>query len=96
MNDEYIYRTARRQDGAHIDEFRNALEGMIASGAREIILDMGDTIHLSSVSLRLILKMQKTLSQEGGRLLLRNVSESVMEVFDLVGFTGLLCFEDRQ
>ena len=96
MNEEYIYRTAKRQDGAHIDEFRNTLEKMIDEGAREIILDMQDTIHLSSVSLRLILKMQKTLAQKDGRLILRNVSENVMEVFDLVGFTGLLYFEDRE
>ena len=95
MEEKYLYRTARRQDGAHIEEFKSALETMIAEGAKEIILDMQDTIHLSSVSLRLIIKVQKTLAAENGKLILRNVSDSVMEVFDLVGFSGLLYFEDK-
>lgn len=95
MGEKYLYRTVRRQDGTHIEEFKNAMEKMLADGAKEIILDMQDTIHLSSVSLRLIIKVQKTLAAENGKLILRNVSDNVMEVFDLVGYSGILCFEDK-
>lgn len=92
---EYIYRTQKRQDGTHIEEFRTALEQMMSEGASEIVLDMQDTVHLSSATLRLILRVQKALAANGGKLILRNVSESIMDVFDLVGFTGLLYFEDN-
>ena len=91
---EVVYRTQRRQDGTQIEKFKKDLEQLMAEGALEIVLDMQDTIHLSSVSLRHILKVQKELAAKGGGLIFRNVSPALMEVFDLVGFTGLLYFED--
>lgn len=62
------------------------------NAARQIILDFKDLIYLSSAGLRLVLKLHKTLKDKDG-LKIRNVNESIMEIFDITGFTSILNIE---
>ena len=91
---ECVVRTVRRQDGSQVAHLEEEIKACMDAGNTEIVLDMEETVYISSVTLRVILKAQKALLQKGGRLLIRHAGAPVMEVFDLVGFTGLLTFED--
>ena len=90
-----IIKTEKRLDIAHAPAFEKELNRVFAEGETEIIVDMEETAYISSVSLRALLKAQKKVNSINGSLMLRNVSESVMEVFDVTGFSGILMFEDQ-
>ena len=90
-----VVKTEKRLDIAHAPTFEKELNRAFEDGETDIIVDMEETSYISSVILRALLKAQKKVNSINGSLILRNVSDSVMEVFDVTGFSGILMFEDQ-
>ena len=61
-------------------------------GVYTFILDLKKLQYTSSAGLRVILIAQKTMNKQG-KLILKNVSEAVMEVFEMTGLSDLLTIE---
>ena len=57
-----------------------------------LVLDMANLEYISSAGLRVILKVQKVMSAKG-TMKLTHVGESIMEVFDITGFSDFLNIE---
>ena len=53
---------------------------------------MAKVEYISSAGLRIILKIQKLMLRQG-RMKLIGVNESVMEVFEITGFSDILTIE---
>ena len=62
----------------------------VAGEYAKITLDFADLTYVSSAGLRVILTLQKQINRTGGSLTLINVSPAVMEVFEMIGFSGIL------
>lgn len=62
------------------------------SGVEELIIDMKNLEYISSAGLRVILKAQKIMNEKGS-MKLKNVGESIMEVFEITGFSDFLTIE---
>ena len=60
--------------------------------ADSLVLDMKALDYISSAGLRVLLSAQKVMSRKGGMKLI-NVNETVMEVFEVTGFSELLTIE---
>ena len=58
-------------------------------GVTSLVLDLADLEYVSSAGLRVILSAQKTMIRQGSMKLI-NVGDSVMEVFEVTGFTEIL------
>lgn len=65
-------------------EMKEGLEGVSA-----LILDLQELVYLSSAGLRVILSAQKQMMQKG-EMKVCNVSEPIMEIFEVTGFTDIL------
>ena len=61
-------------------------------GVDTFILDLKKLQYTSSAGLRVILIAQKAMNKQG-KLILKNVSEAVMEVFEMTGLSDLLTIE---
>ena len=61
-------------------------------GVDTFILDLKKLQYTSSAGLRVILIAQKTMNKQG-KMILKNVSEAVMEVFEMTGLSDLLTIE---
>lgn len=59
----------------------------------ELVLDLAGIDYVSSAGLRVILDAQKKMNQKKGKMTLIKVNESVMEVFEMTGFTDILTIE---
>ncbi len=59
------------------------------TGIKELDLDFGSLDYVSSAGLRILLQTQKTMNTLG-KMEIRNVNDSVMEVFDITGFSDIL------
>ncbi len=62
------------------------------SGVKELILDFTDLAYISSAGLRVLLSAQKVMNRQGS-MVICNVNEDVMEVFDVTGFVDILTIE---
>ena len=69
------------------------LESVIAPAfdeAGEITLDFTKLEYVSSAGLRVLLIGQKTAKAKGKSMTVSNVSEDIMEVLEMTGFTDML------
>ena len=61
-------------------------------GVEELVLDFAALSYLSSAGLRVLLGAQKTMARQGS-MILKNVNETIMEVFEITGFVDILTIQ---
>ena len=69
------------------EELRGSVDGITS-----LVIDFEKLEYISSAGLRVLLAMQKIMNRQG-QVLLKNVSETVMEVFEVTGFSDILTIE---
>ena len=57
-----------------------------------LTLDMAKLVYLSSAGLRVILAAQKRMNKQG-KMVVRHVNDTIMEVFEVTGFVDILTIE---
>lgn len=62
------------------------------SGVEALILDFAGLEYLSSAGLRVLLSAQKVMNRQG-TMVVKNVNEIIMEIFEVTGFVDLLTIE---
>ncbi len=78
-----------RLDTTTAPELETALD---LNGIKDLVFDMKDLNYISSAGLRLLLKAQKQMNEQGSMKLI-NVNDIVMEVFEVTGFSTILKVE---
>lgn len=61
-------------------------------GIEKLELDLAALEYVSSAGLRVILSAQKTMNKQGD-MVIRNVNDEVMEIFEVTGFVDILTIE---
>ena len=61
-------------------------------GASKLVLDFEKLEYISSAGLRVVLSAQKVMAKKGGMKVI-HVNESVMEIFEITGFSDILDIE---
>lgn len=62
-------------------------------GVVDLVIDMKDLVYLSSAGLRVILAAQKRMNKQGS-MKVCHVNETIMEVFEVTGFSDILTIEE--
>ena len=62
-------------------------------GITELILDLASLEYMSSAGLRILLSAQKTMNING-KMIVKNVNETIMGIFEVTGFTDILTIEN--
>lgn len=78
-----------RIDTTTAPEFEKEINAI--SDVTELILDFKGVEYISSAGLRVVLKAQKLMNQNG-KMELTGVGDAVMEVFEITGFSDILTF----
>ena len=68
-------------------ELKSALDGV-----SELTLDFGKLEYVSSAGLRVLLAAQKEMNKKGV-MKLTHVNETIMEIFEVTGFSDILTIE---
>lgn len=62
------------------------------SDIESLVLDFDKLEYISSAGLRILLSTQKIMNKQGS-MVIRNVNEDVMDIFDITGFADILTIE---
>ncbi|MBE6596324.1 MAG: STAS domain-containing protein [Ruminococcaceae bacterium] len=68
-------------------ELKRSIEGV-----EYLVFDFLNLEYLSSAGLRVILAAQKVMNKQG-RMTVRNVNDTIMEIFEVTGFSDILTIE---
>ena len=71
-------------------ELQKELEPIWEAGDVNINIDLADLQYVSSAGLRVLLMSEKKCRANDKTMTLSNVSQSIREIFDIVGFSGIL------
>ncbi len=61
-------------------------------GIESLELDLKDLEYISSAGLRVLLSAQKIMNLQGS-MVVKNVSQPIMEIFEVTGFSDILAIE---
>ncbi|NLE26224.1 MAG: STAS domain-containing protein [Clostridiaceae bacterium] len=81
-----------RLDTSTAGMLEDVLKDKIES-VNEIIMDFSSLDYISSAGLRVILGTQKQINAKKGKLIIKNVNQIVMEIFEITGFVDILTIE---
>ena len=80
-----------RLDTSTAPQLEEAIGETIAD-VTDLKFDFGKLEYISSAGLRVLLSTQKTMNKQG-KMVIQNVSEEVLEIFDVTGFSDILTIE---
>ena len=86
-------KTAVKISVAQAPELEKALKSVLETEEKEIVVNMEDTIYMSSVGQRVFASIQKKINASGKTMVLKNVRPQMKEIFEVTGFVGVLSFE---
>lgn len=62
------------------------------SGVEKLVFDFAELEYLSSAGLRVLLAAQKVMNKQG-EMIVKNVNETINEIFEITGFSDVLTIE---
>lgn len=86
---ELTYALSGRLDTATAPTLEAALT---LDGVTALVFDFADLTYISSAGLRVLLSAQKTMNRQGS-MVIHNVNDTIMEIFEVTGFTDILTIE---
>ncbi|SFI22626.1 anti-sigma B factor antagonist [Pseudobutyrivibrio sp. OR37] len=86
-----VFALEGRLDTSTAPQLEDAVNKDIAE-LTDISFDFANLEYISSAGLRVLLSTQKTMNKQG-KMVIKNVSEEVLEIFDVTGFSDILTIE---
>ena len=83
-----------RLDTATAPQLENEVKANV-EGVERLVLDFGALEYLSSAGLRVLLQAQKIMNKQG-EMIVKNVNETVNEIFEITGFLDILTVHHSQ
>lgn len=78
-----------RLDTVNSEQFNKDMQPLMEAADRTIELECSELEYISSSGLRLFLMLRKQVSAKGGKLVIRNINDTIREVFTITGFFNL-------
>ena len=78
-----------RLDTVSASDLETIFNEISESDVKELQLDFKGLDYISSAGLRVLLRGQRMMSEKGG-MVITNVKDTVMEVFEMTGFIDIL------
>lgn len=80
---------AGRLDTAVSQEVATALQPLIDNADKTLVLDCKDLAYISSSGLRIFLTVRKAAAAKGGKVIVRDITPDIRQVFMMTGFLNL-------
>ena len=79
-----------RLDTTNVAQFQQDIDPLLKLDQPDIDIDCTDMEYTSSQGLRMFLILQKSVTANKGKMVMRNMKPQVKEVFDITGFSNII------
>ena len=86
-----VLKIAGRLDTTTAPQLESELKASMG-GVELLVLDFAGLEYLSSAGLRVLLSAQKVMNKQG-EMVIKNVNETINEIFEVTGFIDILTIE---
>lgn len=86
-------RLGARLDTVNAGDFEREIEQLISESGLDVEFDCNNLDYISSSGLRVILKSQKKITANKGKMKLTGVKPQIRKIFDMTGFSRFLRME---
>lgn len=76
-------------DTAAVKNLNTALEPLLADAGKEITLDFNGLEYISSAGMRVLLALNKSAVEKGGKVIIIGMKEDIKQIFQLTGFDNI-------
>ncbi len=90
---KYLATLVGEMDTAAASEAEEVLKPLYQSDGKDVIIDCKGLEYIASSGLRILLSILKGAKATGSRVVLRDVSDDIKNVFKLTGFISIFEFE---
>jgi len=80
-------------DTAAAQETEQALQPLLDSKGKDVVIDCTELEYIASSGLRILLSILKQAKSVGSRVILKNVNDVIRDVLELTGFVSIFEFE---
>ena len=89
--DKLVLSIEGKLDAVTSPELEKELDDL--ADVRELVFDLTETLYTSSAGLRVFLRAQEIMDEQGS-MTVRNINDTVMDIFRETGFLKILNVED--
>lgn len=90
-DNQMILSLSGRLDAANAPRLETELKNSI-NGVEKLVFDFKELEYISSAGLRVLLNAQKVMNRQG-KMIVRNVNDTIADVFEITGFVDILTIE---
>ncbi len=80
-------------DTAEVENIKDSMQPLIDNADKAIVLECKELEYISSSGLRLFLQLRQQVEAKGGTVIIRNLNDDLMSIFELTGFKKLFTIE---
>ena len=75
-------------------QLEDELAAVLDSTVELLVIDFANLAYISSAGLRVLLAAQKKMNRQG-EMIIRNVNDVIMEIFEVTGFVDILTISEN-
>ena len=90
-DNQIILSLSGRLDAANAPKLESELKKSTI-GVEKLVFDFKELEYISSAGLRVLLNSQKVMNKQG-EMIVRNVNDTIADVFEITGFVDILTIE---
>lgn len=90
-DNQMILSLSGRLDATNAPKLETELKRSI-EGVKKLVFDFKELEYISSAGLRVLLNAQKIMNNQG-EMILRNINDTISDVFEITGFVDILTIE---
>ncbi len=76
-----------RLDASTTPPIEQRIAGLLDQGEKRLVFDLSELTYISSLGLRVLIVVAKSMQRTGGKLALAGLSDHIHEIFKIAGFT---------
>ncbi|MDR0377650.1 MAG: STAS domain-containing protein [Spirochaetaceae bacterium] len=94
---KYILPTGGRLDASSAPQLAEKIEHIVQTDktVKQLVIDMSNTIYVSSLGLRVLMQGLKIMKKAGGNLSIQNLTPQIRPVFEMTGLMELMIRDEK-